>query len=280
VAVPARAAPVPKCTIRSATGKGKGSLAPFTADRSAHCGSLGSVAGDLQLPGGTRLTLAPRPPGLPPQPVRPTRGAWPVARLQAARYAPRASAGAASRSCSGPFEVEARTQRILWGVLPRASLTERSTRCRAGTGGVGAISHPFDELGSARPPSRRVRRSRALLPGTDRLPLVTVGGGPNPAHIRRTHRCYRPKTRWSVPSESIIQSSGLGGVGLAQAQDIVAHEPKIRRTKSFLMPHPPCVDDEHPCPVKRLLTEESSTYPQILARDTLEPLGLGKWLMQ
>jgi len=126
VAVPARAAPVPKCTIRSTTGKRKGSLAPFTADRSAPWGSPGSVAGDPQLLGGTRLTLAPRPPGLPPRPVRPTRGAWPGARLQAARYAPRASAGAASRSSSGPFEVVARTQRILQGVLPRVSLTERS----------------------------------------------------------------------------------------------------------------------------------------------------------
>jgi hypothetical protein len=46
-------------------------------------------------------------------------------------------------------------------------------------------------------------------------------------------------TRWSVPSEAITQSSGLGGLGLAQAQDIVANEPKIRRTKSYLMPHPP-----------------------------------------
>jgi len=121
-----RAAPVPACTIHSATEKRKGPLASFTADRSAPRGSLGYVAGDPQLPGGTRLTLAPRPPGLPPPPARPTRGAWPVAQLQAARCAPRASAGAASRSSSGPFEVEARTQGIPWGVLPRASLTERS----------------------------------------------------------------------------------------------------------------------------------------------------------
>ena len=128
MAEPARAAPVPKCTIHSATEKRKGPLAPFTADRSAPRGSLGYVAGDPQLPGGTRLTLAPRPPGLPPRPARPTRGAWPVARLQAARCAPRASAGAASRSSSGPFEVEARTQGIPRDVLPRASLTERSIR--------------------------------------------------------------------------------------------------------------------------------------------------------
>jgi hypothetical protein len=121
-----RAAPVPQCTIHSATKKRKGPLAPFTADRSAPRGSLGYVAGDPQLPGGTRLTLAPRPPGLPPRPARPTRGAWPVARLQAARCAPRASAGAASRLSSGPFEVEARTQGIPRRVLPRASLTERS----------------------------------------------------------------------------------------------------------------------------------------------------------
>jgi len=107
-----RAAPVPECTIHSATEIRKGPLAPFTADRSAPRGSLGYVAGDPQLPGGTRLTLAPRPPGLPPRPARPTRGAWPVARLQAARCVPRASAGAASRSSSGPFEVEARTQGI------------------------------------------------------------------------------------------------------------------------------------------------------------------------
>jgi len=128
----------PKCTIHSATRKRKGPLAPFTAGRSAPRGSLGSVAGDPQLPGGTRLTLAPRPPGLPPRPVQPTRRAWPVARLQAARCAPRASAGVASRSSSGPFEVVARTQRIPRGVLPRAALTERSTRCRAlGTGGLG-----------------------------------------------------------------------------------------------------------------------------------------------
>jgi len=123
-----RAAPVPECTIHSATEKRKGPLAPFTADRSAPRGSLGYVAGDPQLPGGTRLTLAPRPPGLLPRPARPTRGAWPVARLQAARCAPRASAGAASRLSSGPFEVEARTQGIPRGVLPRASLTERSIR--------------------------------------------------------------------------------------------------------------------------------------------------------
>ena len=115
MAVPARAAPVPKCTIHSATEIRKGPLAYFTAGRSARRGSLGSVAGDLQLPGGTRRTLAPQPPGLPPRPVRPTRDAWPGARLQAARCAPRASAGAASRSSSGPFEVEARTQRIALG---------------------------------------------------------------------------------------------------------------------------------------------------------------------
>jgi hypothetical protein len=126
VAVPARAAPVPECTIHSATEKRKGLLAPFTADRSAPRGSLGSVADDPQLPGGTRLTLAPRPPGLPPPPVRPTHGGWPVAQLQAARCAPRASAGAASRSSSGPFEVVARTQGIPRGVPPRVSLTERS----------------------------------------------------------------------------------------------------------------------------------------------------------
>ena len=101
-----------KCTIHSGTEKRKGPLATFTADRSAPRGSLGSVADDPRLPGGTRLALAPRPPGLPPRPVRPTRGAWPGARLQAARCAPRASAGAASRWSSGPFEVEARTQRI------------------------------------------------------------------------------------------------------------------------------------------------------------------------
>ncbi len=95
-----------------AAGKRKGTLAPFTADRSAPRGSLGSVANGPQSPGGTRLALAPRPPGLPPLPVRPTRGAWSGARLQVARCAPRASAGAASRSSSGPFEVEARTQRI------------------------------------------------------------------------------------------------------------------------------------------------------------------------
>jgi hypothetical protein len=112
-----RAAPVPECTIHSAAGKRKGPLATFTADRSAPRGSLGSVADDPQLPGGTRLTLAPRPPGLPPPPARPTRGALPVARLQAARYAPRASAGAASRSSSGPFEVEPRTQRIRAGAF-------------------------------------------------------------------------------------------------------------------------------------------------------------------
>jgi hypothetical protein len=100
-----------KCAIYSATEKRKGPLAPFTADRSAPRGSLGSVAGDPQLLGGKRLTLAPRPPGLPPRPVRPTRGAWPGARLQAARCAPRASEGAASRSSSGPFEVVARTER-------------------------------------------------------------------------------------------------------------------------------------------------------------------------
>jgi hypothetical protein len=97
--------------------KRKGSLAIFTADRTAPCGSLGSVADDPQLPGGTRLTLAPRPPGLPPRPVRPTRREWPGARLQAARYAPRASAGAAARASSGPFEVEARTQRIPSGAF-------------------------------------------------------------------------------------------------------------------------------------------------------------------
>jgi len=129
---------VPDYTLHPATGKGKGTLAPFTADRSVPCGSLGSVVGDPQLPDGTRLTLAPPPPGLPPRPVPPTRGAWPVARLQAARSAPPASAGAASRSSSGPFEVEARTQRIPRGVLPGAALTERSARCRAlGTGGLG-----------------------------------------------------------------------------------------------------------------------------------------------
>ena len=143
-----RAAPVPACTIHSATEKRKGPLAPFTADRSAPRGSLGSVAGDLQLLGGTRLTLARRPPGLPPRPARPTRGALPVAQLQAARCAPRASAGAASRSSSGPFEVEARTQGIPRGVLPRAALTERSARCRAPRHGrTGCISHRFDELG-------------------------------------------------------------------------------------------------------------------------------------
>jgi len=102
--------------------KGKGPLAPFTADRSVPRGSLGSVAGDPQLPGGRRLTLAPRPPGLPSRPVRPTRGAWPVARLQAARCAHRASASAASRSSSAPFEVEARTQRIPPGRSTKGSL--------------------------------------------------------------------------------------------------------------------------------------------------------------
>jgi len=122
VAVPARAAPVPVCTIPPAMEKRKGPLAFFTADRSAPRGSLGYVAGDPQLLGGTRLTLAPRPPGLPPRPVRPTRGALPRARLQAARCAPRASAGAASRSSSGPFEVEARTQRIPPGRSTKGSL--------------------------------------------------------------------------------------------------------------------------------------------------------------
>ena len=133
MAEPARAAPVPKCTIHSATQKRKGTLAFFTADRSAPRGSLGYVAGDPQLPGGTRLTLAPRPPGLPPPPVLPTRGAWPGARLQAARCAPRASTGAASRSSSGPFEVVARTQRIppgcsTKGILDR-TLHQTTPRC-------------------------------------------------------------------------------------------------------------------------------------------------------
>src|SRR6266540_4057697 len=53
-----------------------------------------------------------------------TRGGWPVARLRAAPCGPRASAGAASRASSGPFEVEACPQPSP-GVLPRATLTER-----------------------------------------------------------------------------------------------------------------------------------------------------------
>jgi hypothetical protein len=155
VAVPARAAPVPKCTIHSATEERKGPLAPFTADRSAPRGSLGSVAGDLQLPGGRRLTLALQPPGLPPRPVRPTRGAWPGARLQAARCDPRASAGAASRSSSGPFEVVARTQRIP-GRSTKGSLDGTLREMSSPRHGrTGCISRRFDELGgSARPPSR------------------------------------------------------------------------------------------------------------------------------
>ena len=149
--------PVPECTIHSATGKRKGPLALFTADRSAPRGSLGYVAGDPQLPGGTRLTLVPRPPGLPPPPARPTRGGWPVARLRAARCAPRASAGAASRSSSGPFEVEARTQGIPWGVLPRASLTECSIfdgpndyleqRCDPARNAVRLVPEPLSRKG-------------------------------------------------------------------------------------------------------------------------------------
>ena len=124
VAEPARAAPVPAPNIHPAAGKRKGSLALFTADRSAPRGSLGCAAGDPQRPGGIRVALAPRRPGLPPRPVRPTRGAWPGARLRAAPCGPRASAGAASRASSGPFEVEARPQRSP-SVLPRATLTER-----------------------------------------------------------------------------------------------------------------------------------------------------------
>jgi hypothetical protein len=70
--------------------------------------TLGCAAGDPQRPGGIRVTLAPRRPDLPPRPVRPTRGAWPVARLRAAPCGPRGSAGAASLASSDPFEVEAR----------------------------------------------------------------------------------------------------------------------------------------------------------------------------
>src|SRR4249920_3330903 len=89
----------------------KGPLAPFSAGRSAPRDSLGCAVGDPQRPAGTHPALAPRPLGLPPRPVRPTHGASPVARLRAASCGPRASAGAASRLSSGPFEVEARPKR-------------------------------------------------------------------------------------------------------------------------------------------------------------------------
>ena len=193
MAEPARAAPVPKCTLHPATEKGKGPLALFTADRSVPRGSLGSVAGDPQLLGGTRLTLAPRPPGLPPRPVRPTRGAWPGARLQAARCAPRASAGAASRLSSGPFEVEARTQGIPRGVLPRASLTERSifwartitwSNALPRPGGALDRAHLQNRVGLARLAVRRRLRC-AQCPGVIPRSLLNRLKGPRDPRLSR-----------------------------------------------------------------------------------------------
>jgi hypothetical protein len=184
VAEPARAAPVPEPNIHPAAGKRKGSLAPFTSDRPAPRGSLGCAAGDLQRLGGKRVALAPRRPGLPPRPVRPTRGAWPGARLRAAPRGPRASAGAASRASSGPLEVEARPQRSL-GVLPRATLTERPV-------GVKYSNHPCDlRLRRSLPPVRSVGIVRGRKTVSAGLRVVRRGSFIPSTHRLRAepHRC-------------------------------------------------------------------------------------------
>jgi hypothetical protein len=188
VAEPARAAPVPEPNIHPASGKRKGSLASFTADRSGPRGSLGCAAGDPQRPGGIRVALVPRRPGLPPRPVRPTRGAWLGARLRAGPSGPRASAGAASRASSGPFEVEARPQRSP-GVLPRATLTERPP-CED-------LSYPWleDELQSTAARTRMSLGAEALGTSVDRSrcppdAMAVLLGGP-PGEFRGPQRPSR-----------------------------------------------------------------------------------------
>jgi hypothetical protein len=205
VAEPARAAPVPEPNIHPATGKRKGSLALFTADRSAPRGSLGCAPDDPQQPGGIRVALVPRRPGLPPPPVRPTRGAWPVARLRAAPCGPRASAGAASRASSGPFEVEARPQRSP-SVLPRATLTERPPWGRI-------LAHPRleDELESTAGSNQNVPSLRSpsvprwiahAVHRTRWLPwgVVSAGRVQRPAAAIASSRWMKSRIATIVPS--------------------------------------------------------------------------------